>query len=107
LRYPAPFVIEKIIATLPPDIQPYFYRTSTGAEIDLLLDFGLGDFWAIEIKSNRTPNIKKGFHIACNDINAQRRFVIYAGEDTFILGNAVTAISLSQFIQELRTKISY
>jgi len=35
------FVVETIINALPWDIQPSFYRTSAGAEIDLVLEFGL------------------------------------------------------------------
>ena len=31
------FVIENLLASLPPGVQAYFYRTSGGAEIDLLL----------------------------------------------------------------------
>lgn len=32
-----------------------------GAEIDLLLAFGVDDYWGIEIKASRTPILKKGF----------------------------------------------
>ncbi len=49
------FVIENILSVLPPMVQPYFYRTSAGAEIDLLLETGMNDFWAIEIKASRPP----------------------------------------------------
>ncbi|MCY4038074.1 MAG: ATP-binding protein [Hyphomicrobiales bacterium] len=98
------FVIENIISVLPFGIQPYFYRTSAGSEIDLLLEFGLNEYWAIEIKSNRTPTLKKGFHIACEDLKVQRKFVVYAGEDEFRDDNKTTVLSLSSFIETLRER---
>ncbi|MGV0005648.1 MAG: ATPase, partial [Candidatus Porifericomitaceae bacterium WSBS_2022_MAG_OTU9] len=52
-------------------------------------------------KSSRTPNIKKGFHMACEDVGVKRKFAIYSGDDTFPLGNETTAISLPLFMQEL------
>lgn len=54
-------VIENMISALPSGIYPYFYRTSAGAEIDLLIEFNLDDYWAIEIKASRAPVLKKGF----------------------------------------------
>ena len=99
------FVIENIISELPFRVRPYFYRTSAGAEIDLLLEFGLDEYWAIEIKSNRTPTLKKGFHIACEDLKVKRKFVVYAGEDEFRGGNETTILSLSCFIETLRERI--
>ncbi len=88
------FVIENIMSVLPARVQPYYYRTSGGAEIDLVLEFGVDDRWAVEIKRNSSPSLSKGFHIACDDIKASRKYVIYAGKDTFTLGNNISAISL-------------
>ena len=96
------FVIENILSNLPAHIHAFFYRTSAGAEIDLLLELELNNYWAIEIKSSKTPNIQKGFHIACEDLKVKRKFVIYTGEDSFSLGNEITAMSLPLFLQELR-----
>ena len=95
------FVIEKILATLPSGVQAYFYRTSAGAEIDCLLEFGLGDYWAIEIKASRTPEIKKGFHLACEDLEVKKKFVVYPGDDSFPLGNGTTVLPLSDLIESL------
>ena len=99
------FVIENILSALPSSMHPFFYRTSAGAEIDLLLEFNLGDYWAIEIQSGKTPNIKKGFHIACEDLAVKRKFVVYTGEDTFPIGNETTVISLPLFLEEMRKNL--
>lgn len=96
------FVIENVIASLPHTVRPYFYRTASGAEIDLLLEFGLDQYWAIEIKSSRTPKAKKGFHIACDDLQVKRKFIVYTGEEHFSIGNETTVISIARLIEEIK-----
>lgn len=56
------FVIENLLAAAPERTQASFYRTSAGAEIDLVLDLPQGQHWAIEIKRGLTPKTHKGFH---------------------------------------------
>ena len=99
------FVIENIVSILPFGVHPYFYRTTAGAEIDLLLQFALDDYWAIEIKASRTPKLNRGFHMACEDLKVKRKYVVYGGEEGFPIGNETTVLSLSNFIKVLREKI--
>lgn len=99
------FVLETIINTLPPGIHPFFYRTSAGSEIDLIIEFGINDYWAIEVKSNRTPNVKKGFYIACNDLKVNDKFIVYPGEDKFSNDNDITILSLPSFIEILKKRL--
>jgi hypothetical protein len=74
------FVVENLLAATPTWAQPYFYRTSAGAEIDLVLELSATRRWAIEIKrSTSHPDPSKGFSIASDDIEAERRLVIYPG----------------------------
>ena len=93
------FVIEQIISSLPSSLLPYFYRTTSGDEIDLLLVYNLSDFWALEIKAATAPKVKKGFHNACEDLSIKRKFVIYNGKKTYSLEQGTTAISLAGFIK--------
>lgn len=95
------FVIENILSVSPANLQPYYYGTPAGAEIDLILEFSAKEKWAIEIKKNSSPGVSKGFHIACEDINPERRYVVYSGKDQFSLGNGVTAISLLDLMNEV------
>ena len=55
------FAIEQLLSTAPADIVASFYRTSAGAEIDLVLEFGL-ERWAIEIKNSSKPAASRGFY---------------------------------------------
>lgn len=95
------FVIENIMSVTPPEAKPYFYRTSGGAEVDLILEFGVKQRWAIEIKRSSVPSISKGFYIACDDIKATRKYILYSGGDTFSMGNGVTAISLHDLMHKI------
>ncbi len=95
------FVIENILSVVPSGVQPYFYRTSGGAELDLVLEFGVNERWAIEIKRSSSPSLSKGFHIACDDIKAARKYVVYSGQDNFSIGSGVRAISLVDLMKEV------
>lgn len=95
------FVIENLLSVAPATVQPYYYRTPGGAEIDLILEFSGATKWAIEIKRSSSPSIQKGFYIACDDIKPDKRFIVYAGSERFELETGITAISLSGLMKEL------
>jgi len=95
------FVIENIMSVAPPRTQPFYYGTPGGAEIDLLLEFSPSEKWAIEIKRKSSPALSKGFHTACEDVKANRKYVVYSGKDTFSIGDGVWAISLFDLMQEI------
>ena len=99
------FVIENIMSALQGGALPYYYRTAAGAEIDLILEFSGQEKWAIEIKRSSYPALSKGFHIACGDIKADRKFVVYSGLDRFSLGENIVAISLADLMNEILSKI--
>lgn len=98
------FVIENILSVAPSNAVPFYFRTSNGAEIDLILEFSGSEKWAIEIKRNSAPSLTKGFFSACDDIKADKRFVVYSGKDKFSMNDGVVAISLYEFMQELASK---
>lgn len=98
------FVIENLLACAPSTVQAYFYRTSGGAEIDLLLAWPGGALWAIEIKRSLAPKVERGFHAACNDLAPARKLVVYPGQDSFPLGHDVHAVPLLALCQELAMK---
>ncbi len=89
------FVIETLTSVAPDGTQAYFYRTSAGAEIDLLLVLPGGALWAIEVKRSLAPRLERGFHHACADLNPQRRIVVYPGDETYPLSPGVDAMSLN------------
>ncbi len=89
------FVIENLLTVAPEQTKASFYRTAAGAEIDLVLELpGNHGIWAIEIKRSLAARIEKGFHIACEDIKPSRRFVVYAGTDSYPVGPDLEAVSV-------------
>jgi len=97
------FVIENLLSCLPTLASAWFYRTAAGAEVDLVIEHGLR-LTAIEIKRSTAPSVSKGFHIACDDIGAAARFVVYPGQERFPLGKGIEAISLPEMMALIRTQ---
>lgn len=95
------FVIENLLSCLPTGVTPWFYRTSAGAEIDLVIEQGNKKF-AIEIKRSLAPSLSKGFHLGCEDIGATKCFIVYSGKERFPVTKEVTAIPLLEMMNELR-----
>lgn len=96
------FVIETLLAVLPWRASAFFYRTSAGAEIDLVIEHGGGERWAIEIKRSLSARPSRGFHTACADIGASRAIVVHAGEDRFPVSSSTEGIGLRALAEELR-----
>ena len=95
------FVIENLIAAAPNQTKFSFYRTSAGAEIDLLLELPAGELWAVEIKRGLAPGLEKGFHHARADLNPARSFVVYSGQDRYPVTAGVEVIGLRSMVEIL------
>ena len=96
------FVIENLLATSHPGIRASFYRTSAGAELDLVLEVpGLQRPIAVEIKRKLAPRLGKSFHNACRDLQPERTFVVYAGMDRYPVTESAEAIGLHDLSQLL------
>jgi predicted AAA+ superfamily ATPase len=93
------YVIENILSIVKDGTKASFYRTSAGAEIDLILEFPNNKKWAIEIKSGLTPKILKGFYHALEDVQPDKSFVVYGGNDRYPLNNQTDVIGLYQILE--------
>jgi hypothetical protein len=90
------FVIETLLNAAPRQAQYGFYRSSNGAEIDLLIDApGLG-LMAIEVKKSPNAKPRRGFYSACEDLQPEQRFLLHGGADgeAYPVGDGVMAVSL-------------
>ena len=94
--------IEALLAAAPTGTEPFFYRTSAGAELDLVLRLPGGDIWAVEIKRTTAPKVSRGFYVGAEDIKASRKLLIYAGEHDVPVAEGVRAVPLEQGIGLLR-----
>jgi len=98
------FVIENILNTATharQEVQASFYRSSSGAEIDLLLTWPGGRTWAVEIKRSAAPKLERGFHAACEAVQPARSVVVYPGQARFPLANGIEAMPLRTLLNEL------
>ena len=98
------FAIENLLSVLPVGAESYYYRTSSGAEIDLVLKLSSTDLWAVEIKHGLAPKIRASFHRACEEIKARRKFIVYSGNDEFPIEKHTTLISLPGLMAKLRDR---
>ncbi|MCY3770180.1 MAG: ATP-binding protein [Gammaproteobacteria bacterium] len=90
------FVIENLLSVAPPGTKASFYRTSAGAEIDLLLELpgSKGGLWAIEIKRGLRTTPSKGFYNARADLKPKRSFIVYGGTDRYPITKDIKSIGL-------------
>ncbi len=93
--------IESILMTAGADVDAGFYRTSGGAEIDLVLTLPGGELWAIEVKRTLSPRLRRGFRSAFEDLRPARGFFVYPGRERFPLGERVEATGLAELCEEL------
>ena len=96
------YVLENILGQISDKWRYSFYRTSSQAEVDLVLEGPDNQVWAIEVKRSSAPTLSKGFYYACDDISATHKFVIYPGDDEFPLSNGVEVMGLIAFLQLLQ-----
>ncbi|MCH7410641.1 DUF4143 domain-containing protein [Belliella sp. DSM 111904] len=87
------FIIENILSELPKGTEYWYYRTFSGAEIDLFITYKTKVI-AIEIKKTLSPKISKGFLISCEDIMATDKYLVYGGSETYPIGGETLAVSL-------------
>jgi predicted AAA+ superfamily ATPase len=79
-----------------------FYRTSAGAEIDLVVEVGSGRRLAVEVKRTSAPKAGRGFRIALEDLGASAAAVIHSGAARFSLGEGVEAVPVSEAVAWLK-----
>jgi predicted AAA+ superfamily ATPase len=90
------FVVENLLSAAPERVKASFYRTSAGAEIDLVLEMPGGGLWVVEIKRGLTPALDKGFHHAREDLKPERCFIVYSGKERYPKAEGVEAIGLAE-----------
>jgi predicted AAA+ superfamily ATPase len=93
-------VIENLIAAAGEGVAASFYRTSGGAEVDLVLGRPDGE-WAIEVKRSLAPKVERGLRSSLADIGPRRSFIVYPGNERYRLGQGVEAIGLAELCAEL------
>lgn len=93
------WVIEQILAQAPDGTRPYFYRTASGNELDLLLELPGGALRAVEIKHSAAPKVGKGFNEALDALKLDKGFVIAPVDATYPLSQRAQVLPLSKLTE--------
>lgn len=95
------YVTENLVALAPDRVEPTFYRTSGGAEIDLVLSWPQGQEWAIEVKRSLSPRPTRGMRSAIEDLQPERSFIVYPGADRYQVDKGIEVIGLPALAADL------
>lgn len=85
------FIVEQIVNLAPRGAQICLFRTSAGAELDLVVEKGARRI-AFEIKLSSAPTVSKGFWLARDDIAAEHVFVVAPVASSYPLAKGVDVI---------------
>jgi hypothetical protein len=80
--------------------EPFFYRTSNGAELDLILTFGKKVI-AIECKATKSPKLTRGFWNAVDDVQPMETWVVAPIKDAYPIKENVWVMSLTDAINKM------
>jgi hypothetical protein len=90
------FVIASLLENFP-RYEASFYRSSSGAEIDLVLGKGRKKI-AIEIKSSSAPSLTQGYFEALKVIQPEEAFVLAPVDTSFPLKNDIWVHNLESML---------
>ena len=94
------FVIETILSWLP-DWRAAFYRTSSGNEIDLVIEKGRKRI-AIECKASLAPSASKGFVLALQELHIETAWIIAPIDEAYPVSKNITVSPLPHFLKAVQ-----
>ncbi|MFA9389810.1 MAG: ATP-binding protein [Prolixibacteraceae bacterium] len=92
------FVIQQIICNIPIAVEPYFYRTQDGSEIDLLLVRGESILAAIEVKFSNAPKLTRGNTVAIETLESKRNYIVTPSFDYYRIREDIWVCSVGHFV---------
>lgn len=97
------FIIQQIISELPRNMQTFFYRTSNGAELDLIIVKSNKILYGIEIKLNTAPSLSKGNTEAALDLMPAHKVLVAPVDSGYPYRNDWQVCSLPEIIQKIHS----
>lgn len=99
------FVIEQIINNLNFKFGKYFYRTSSGSEIDLIITRGEKPAFGIEIKLSLSPQVSQQLINAASELKLNSVFIVYPGKESYQFDKKIFVISIDEIQEKILKKI--
>ena len=93
------FAMEQLLQRLP-HVEPYFWATQGGAELDLFFEMS-GQRFGFEFKVDDAPRMNRSMDVACNDLKLDRLYVVTPNSKPYLLSETVEVISLNGLLQKL------
>lgn len=95
------FVIGQVLSILSHGWKASHYRSSGGAEVDLILESPRSEVHAIEIKRSLTPKATRGFCSACEDVRADTRTYVIPKGEARLMEPGIWAVGLAEWIEKI------
>ena len=93
------WVVDLAIRTAGEEFSPHFWRTSNGAELDLLLVDGSRRV-GVEVKRGDAPRLSPSMRAARTDLRLDHLFVIYPGQRRYQLDPDVTVLPVGSLTDD-------
>ncbi|MDR2580602.1 MAG: ATP-binding protein [Fibromonadaceae bacterium] len=84
-----------------PNAEIFYYRSSSGAEIDFVVKLN-GKIFAVECKASFVSSLSKGNYFALEDISPERTFVVSPLKDSWSMKENIDATSIEGLINYFR-----
>lgn len=89
------FALEEVIRLAQAERDAYFYKTHSGAELDLLL-IRRGKRYGFECKYEAAPRATRSMHVVMQDLRLDFLWVVYPGERSYLLSERIRVIPLAE-----------
>ena len=76
---------------------PYFWRTHTGAELDLVWQ-AHGGLWGMEFKYQDAPGMTRSIRAVMRDLPLQHLWIVYPGPERYRLDDAVSVLPVAELV---------
>lgn len=93
------YVINQIQSLKNDEVDLFFYRTYSGAEIDLVLARGMKPVAAVEIKFSEQPVLSRGNTTSIQDLGTTQNFIIVPGDQDYRKSETLRVCGVQQFLE--------
>jgi len=89
------FALEQVIRLADAEHDAFFYRTHSGAELDLVIARGRHRA-GFEFKLADRPEVTRSMHVALEDLGLRHLWVVYPGKESYPLSKKITVLPLAR-----------
>ena len=95
------YAIEQIYQLLPQEFGINYYRTSAGAEVDLVISKNIKPICCIEIKYTSAPKISAGFLNVIADLGTSQNYIITVNSENYPIKDNIEVNNLADFLKNI------